>query len=94
MTTTFAKAMETYMGNIRLALYVTSPTATSLPTTIAAGLYSPEVLTAVVSNKAYWSLGYYYQSGFDAVKTACATDASCDWNTWTGYDGMLFVVNF
>ena len=35
-----------------------------------------------------------YQSGFDAVKTACATDALCDWNLWTGYDGMLFVVNF
>lgn len=94
MTATFSSTMITYMTAIRTSLYVTAPTATSLPTTTAAGLYSPETLTAAVSNKAYWSLGYYYQSGFDAVKTACATDALCDWNTWTGYDGMLFVVNF
>jgi len=37
-----------------------------------------------------WLLGYYYQSGFDLVKTACFAEASCDWGNWTGYDGMIF----
>ncbi len=92
--TNFTTAITTYMTAIKTSLYVTSPTATSLPTTVAAGLYSPETLTAAVANKVYWSLGYYYQTGFDAVKTACVSDPLCDWNTWTGYDGMLFVVNW
>lgn len=91
---TFASTLATYMTAIRTSLYVTSPTATSAPTTVAAGLFSPETLTAAVTNKVYWSIGYYYQSGFDLVKAGCLTDPACDWNTWTGYDGMLFVVNF
>jgi hypothetical protein len=39
-------------------------------------------------------LGYYYQTGFAAYKTACLAEAACDWLSWNGYDGMLFVVNF
>jgi len=38
--------------------------------------------------------GYYYQTGFDAVKTACLGEAGCDWNNWSGYDGMLFVASY
>ena len=91
-----AAALTTYQNLIKASLEGSATLAAgAIPTTVAGGLYSPASTYATATQTVqFWALGYYYQTGFDAFKTACIADVACDWNTWTGYDGMLFVVKW